>query len=262
MIPDEIYDEVFHSTFKVSYTEEKTAYPESTDIKRCEVFASRPRDAETFKETVDMLASKNPGSKWPQIKAYIDEELTSNNLSAKDVPLEHVLTFLQDKAMMLERAAELGPLPGAVEDDSLGWTFNPDVVIRTVYDVAGSIVAGDWDGMALGHPPDLPSEYKEVYNTFAPPPDGRQNMAALLASGNDYLDEIKTVAIAKPIEEQSAFEKKALSIESMADIVSDFALARAGCITPHEFLFQQVLNDAYRDEANKHYGEDYGPEKL
>jgi hypothetical protein len=39
--------------------------------------------------------------------------------------------------------------------------------------------------------------------------------------------------------------------------VSQFALARAGCITPHEFLFQQILNHAYRDNLMRYYGEKY-----
>lgn len=87
-------------------------------------------------------------------------------------------------------------------------------------------------------------------------------MSDLMSTSNAYLADIKTSALAKPSQERSAFENKALSIEQMEDIVSDFALARAGYITPHEFLFQQVFNVAYRDEANKHYGADYSAEKL
>ncbi len=45
----------------------KTILPPAEDMKRCEVFANHPRDVESFKATLDMIAAKNPGTSWPEI---------------------------------------------------------------------------------------------------------------------------------------------------------------------------------------------------
>lgn len=262
-IPDDVYEEVFHSKFKVSYTEEQTPSPDFRDIMRCEVFANRPRDAESFKGTVDMLAVRNSGSAWPKVRQIINDEMERLGKPITDMSLAEVFTALTRKAEILDQIAEMGVLPGTADDIFTGWTFDPDIFIRDVYDTAGSIVAGDWDGMALGHPPEIKKEYREVYNTFAmPPAEARRNIGLLMEKSNAYLAEIKAAALEKPEAARSPFECKALSITRMEDIVSEFAQARAGCITPHEFLFQQILNDAYRDEANAHYGIDYGCANL
>lgn len=135
---------------------------------------------------------------------------------------------------------------------------NGEDVILSVYNKAGVIVAGDWDGLALGHPPTIDSKYKVVYNTFDPV-HGIDNMQALMTSSQEYLDELKATANAKPLEQQTTFDKQLLSLKALDDpeMVSDFARARAGCITPHEFVFQQVLNCASRDRSNSNYGESY-----
>lgn len=87
-------------------------------------------------------------------------------------------------------------------------------------------------------------------------------MAGLMEASDAYLQQQKALAEAKPEADRSPFERLILDIDKFDDIVSDFALARAGCITPHEFVFQQCINHAYRDEANLHLGEQYDMEAL
>lgn len=133
-----------------------------------------------------------------------------------------------------------------------------EAIIRSIYDQAGLIVTGDWDGLLLGHPLTLKPEARTPLNTISFP-DGMINMEQLLFETNAYLKELKSIAYDKKTQGEAlnAFENKILGIQHVRNIVSDFALSRAGCITPHEFLFQQVLNDAYREQANAQYGEQY-----
>lgn len=120
MIPDEIYEEVFTATFKVNYTETKDYSPAIEDMKRCEVFANHPRDVESFKATLDMIAAKNPGTSWPKINKLIEDELDAKDQTIQDVSLEDVLALLKTKAEILNQISEIGPLPGAFVDDSFG----------------------------------------------------------------------------------------------------------------------------------------------
>jgi hypothetical protein len=222
-IPDGVYERVFNHTFMVGYTEDKIETPEHLSVKPANVFANRPRSAEEFKEAM--------GVGHPYF-ALIEDCTT----------LPKILDKLKTT------------LPGNEANQ----------VILDVYNTAGSIVAGDWDGLALGHPPDLPHEFSQVINTFAPGLEGLDNQQLLLDRADHYLMQIKQTAIEAQEKGQplSAFQKKALSISSITNIVSDFALARAGCITPHEFVFQQVLNSSYRDKANEHYGEKFNQDAM
>ena len=141
----------------------------------------------------------------------------------------------------------------------LGSMEDGEAVILEVYNKSGSIVAGDWDGLALSHPPGLDKNYTKTFNTFAVGREGLRNKADLLTYADEYLDKLKAdvalkIAAQEPL---SNFDLKIQSLSSITEIVSDFALARAGCITAHEFVFQQVLNHAYRDEKNAHYGDKY-----
>lgn len=222
-IPDAVYERAFNHTFMVGYTEDKVDNPEPLSIKPANVFANRPRSAEEFKEAM--------GVGHPNF-ALIKDCTT--------------LPQILDKLKTTLPANEANK------------------VILEVYDKAGSIVAGDWDGLALGHPPDLPHEFSQVINTFAPGLEGLDNQQLLLERADNYLTQIKQTAIEAQEKGQplSPFQKKALSISSITDIVSDFALARAGCVTPHEFVFQQVLNSSYRDKANEHYGEKFNVDAM
>lgn len=222
-IPDELYKKIFNHTFKLQYTESKSPNPDESELKNAKVFANRARSAEEFKQTM--------GADHPHY-----------GLIEKCSTLEKVLDEL--KTQLGEEVASQ--------------------VILEVYNKGGLIVAGDWDGMALGHPPGLNPKYAEVINVFAPKEEGIRNKEELLDRSDAYLEEIQEQAKQKKLEGTplSSFEEKALSIPSITEIVSDFALARAGCITPHEFVYQQVLNHAYRDTLNAHYGEKYDTDAV
>ena len=133
-----------------------------------------------------------------------------------------------------------------------------ETTIRETYDKSALIIAGDWDGLALGHPAGLKPEYAKVYNTFEKDTLKKmEQMTDLLQSCEDYFAELQTSALEKPEDQRNQFDKLVLSADDFESITSEFALSRAGCITPHEFLFQQLINHAYRDEANIHYGEKF-----
>lgn len=217
-LPEQVYTRIFEDTFVVGYTEEQSVEPDPSTIKKAEVFANRPRSAEEFKAAM--------GEAHPHF-ALINE--------CADLP--EILDALRTQ------------LPQAEAEQT----------ILEVYNTVSSIVAGDWDGMALGHPPSLTAKFSEVINVFKPGEEGLANIKKLVNTTQEYLVQIKAKA-QQNIELKialSAFEEKVSSIDHITSIASEFAIARAGCITPHEFLFQQVLNDAYRDKANAHYGETY-----
>lgn len=151
--------------------------------------------------------------------------------------------------------------------------LEPDV-IRRVYDHAGKIITGDWDGLALCHAKELSSDFIEVYNTFERDvPRQMEQMTKLLEASNNYLGYLIYLAKKKNTGslELSYFDKILLELAEkfkgsegniMDQIVSKFALQRAGCITPHEFVFEQLSNYAYRDSENKHFGEKVDMELL
>ena len=213
-IPDSVYERVFNNTFHVGYTEDKTATPDPALIKKAGVFANRPRSAEEF-------------------KTAMGEDHQYFELIKECSTLPEILTRLKNNCANEAEANQ---------------------IILEVYDKGGSIVAGDWDGMALGHPASLAPEFSEVINVFAPDVEGVANKEKLIKVTNEYLKQLQETVKEKQKsgkEPLSAFDKKILSINDITEIASEFALARAGCITPHEFLFQQVLNDAYRDRSNE-----------
>lgn len=126
--------------------------------------------------------------------------------------------------------------------------------IRDVYNKSALIVAGDWDGLALSQPYNLKPEYGIVYNTMVPDLLGQLGqMEKLIDSSEHYLLDLQHLARQK--NEHSPFEKLLLSIKKIEDIITPFAVAHAGCITPHEFLFQQLLNYGYRDNAHHAFRE-------
>lgn len=152
------------------------------------------------------------------------------------------------------------------------------------------IISGDWDGLALGHPPDLPDYAKKVYNTF------KKLKAAQIIEQNALLkntlkllgdfqgkiktkqtnlsDEIYKGLIKKHFKDQpqphkitkklhkekqneakklarfSQYEQALLGLNEQ-DLVSFFALQRAGCITPFEFLNNCVANHLYKEKHSQ-----------
>ncbi|MFY7698112.1 MAG: hypothetical protein ACOVQX_04770 [Legionella sp.] len=216
-IPDEVYKKVFNHKFFLHYTESKHSNIRPSELKAANVFANRPRSADEFRIAM--------GKQHPQY------DLVE---SCKDIG-EILLTLKQQVPEQANR------------------------VILDIYNKSGSIIAGDWDGLALGHPPALDLKYTDVIDGFAPQEEGIKNRQLLMQLSEQYLTECKAKAHEKLSNHQpiNAFEEKLLSVSSLSSIVSQFALERAGCVTVHEFVYQQVLNDSYRDKLNQHYGERY-----
>jgi hypothetical protein len=254
LMPDEDYKKYFHSLVDVQYTEDQKKDPNPGELKPAEVFANRVRTPKEFCDTLEEILDLD-----------VDEKLNVPNA------LIEQLRAQKDYTALLEILKETN---GGAE------------IIQAVYNKSGKIVTGDWDGMALGHPPGIASQFRQVYNTFDTKTDQKP---ALLAATQDYFDKLRTQALGKitkqdgshfkdyadylqylkenpefrPAPPLSAFEKSILmSPENIGDFISPFALSRAGCITPHEFLFQQILNSNYRSKENLHYGESFDMEKL
>ncbi len=126
--------------------------------------------------------------------------------------------------------------------------LGPDT-IKQVYDHCALITTGDWDGLALGHPPDLNEVFSKVYNTFDVV-NGLSEQTALCTASIDYFNELKHDSRIQGTE----LGQLIASIENPKVLFSDFSLERAGCITPHEFLYEQLINYSYRDKINSAYG--------
>lgn len=217
-LPDELYEKIFNQTFMLGYAEDKMSDPDLSFIKEARVFANRPRYANDFKQAM--------GAHHPQF-----------GLIKACGTLFEILDILKS-TLGNEKANQM---------------------IADIYQRSGSIVTGDWDGMALGHPPSLDQRFSEMINTFAPGEVGLANQKLLLERANLYVQQIKANALDKLAKKESisSFEDKMLSLSTVTELISPSALVMAGCITAHEFVFQQVLNSAYKDKANTHYGEKY-----
>jgi hypothetical protein len=222
-IPESVYQRCFAHSFILGYTEEITLSPSTNEIKHAMVFANRPRTVQEFKAAMG------------EEQAYI-------------VGIQSCRTMVEVFDTLKESLGESGA----------------NQVFLDVYDNAGSIIAGDWDGLALGHPRDLNPRFSQVFNTLAPGLQGLNDQEALLNLSDEYLAEMQ--ARAKEAQAKgdalTGFQSIVLSIPSMMAMISDLTVAKAGCITPHEFVYQQVLNYAYRDKMNLYYGEKYNVEAV
>lgn len=129
--------------------------------------------------------------------------------------------------------------------------------IKQVYDSCALVTTGDWDGLALGHPPALlkgfPKEQMRVYNTF----DVEKKideMSGLLEASVELFHYLKN----NPEVQNTPLGTLLNGVTDPQDLFNEFSLARAGCITPYEFLYEQLINYSYRDEANLAYGDQQG----
>jgi hypothetical protein len=217
-IPDRIYEAIFENTFLVGYTENKAPIEDPNSIQQARVFANRPRTAIEFQEAM-----------------------------GKNHRYYHLIENCETLPQILETLAKALP------------PLHAEKTILDVYNKTSRIVTGDWDGLALGHPPSIDPKFAEEIDVFAKKNEGLKNQRTLMNLSNEYLQQLKQAAREKidrdiPL---TPFDEKILTIEDIREIVGEFALTRAGHITPHEFVFQQVINDVYRDKANRHFGEQY-----
>ncbi len=119
-------------------------------------------------------------------------------------------------------------------------------------DDGGLPVSGDIDGLLTGIPlSGEPSDHK-IYNTFSPNP---MEMVMLVKKSNDLLLRLQQQALDKKeaghhldVMDECLLE---LNIEEqgLREFVSETQLARAGCISPFQFVQMQLLNYAYRKEG-------------
>jgi hypothetical protein len=168
-----------------------------------------------------------------------------------------LLTAIQNSAVLQgERLEAISSIAqtGALKDVLAAMS---DEEIKDVYDSSALVTTGDWDGLALGHPPALlegfPKDEMRVFNTF----DVRNKfdeMSGLMEASLDLFaflkgnEDIQSTPLAELLNK----------ITEPEVLFSEFALERAGCITAYEFLYQQLINYAYRDVANAAYGSQEG----
>lgn len=112
------------------------------------------------------------------------------------------------------------------------------------------IIAGDWDGLALGHPPNLPPYATKVYNTFKYPEDRKSLLNATIKLLAHLKKEILKKENIKPPITLTPYEKALKQITFDKNLYSDFSLERAGCITPFEFLNNSVANYLYKEKQH------------
>lgn len=208
-IPDELYQKIFHHSFKVSYTEQKGPIRDDETLKPFKVFASKPNDADEFKRAM--------GETHPQYYRI-----------AKMNNLMQILKVLDKKT------------------------------IHEIYERGAKVYTGDWDGLLLSYSPKLEKRFTQVINTFdLKAEENQQNK--LLQLSEEYLKQLKKQVAYKVARKEalSDFDRMIQTVSSIKSIISPVALARAGCITAHEFVYISLANYASNDPKNSFYGEQY-----
>lgn len=113
-----------------------------------------------------------------------------------------------------------------------------DKPIPIVANKHGVPFTGDWDLLMVGHPPDIKQKYRQVINTFDIK-NYNHNKNTLRNLSDKYFDFLITKF--PDIKKELAAKLKANNI-IFADLVSEFSLSRAGCITPYEFVQNTMIN--------------------
>lgn len=116
-----------------------------------------------------------------------------------------------------------------------------DKDLLIVLNAGAKIVVGDHDTLARGCPnvlltPEL-QEFTTIRNTFVP----GENIQALTQAMYDYFDILKYCSLP-----ESTLHNLLRNIDSAKEIMSDFALSRAGCINAHQFMQNQLINYAFK----------------
>lgn len=223
-VPDELYEKATHCLFKVYYIEHQkpltpvSAAAEEEPLKEVLVFANTPKTTTALLNAIrDSKVLESPGLE-DALKLFLE----MNEATPKWEVL-HLLTREQ---------------------------------IKQVYDFAGFAVTGDWDGLALTHPSShqldgYPKEKMRLYNTLKPHQQGEDERRALCEATHEYFYFLKAKSHLYKTKLNILLEQ----IENPEHLFDEFAVKRAGCITPHEFLFLQLINFSYRDPYNLAYGE-------
>lgn len=217
-VPDAVYERVFNQTFVLAYTDTQRAEPSIRDIKEAKVFANTPRTSADLLKAIKSSGLIVEGSRRAE---FFSTEITEASSR------EEMLAQFSDEE------------------------------IQSLYDRIGLVTTGDWDGLAIGISKKLlegfPEETMRVYNTFSQA-NAIDEIYALQAASIAYFNHLKQLPVIQGTDLHNLLNK----IEDPNVLFSEFALARAGCITPHEFLYQQLINYTHRDEMNSVYGNDRG----
>lgn len=125
-----------------------------------------------------------------------------------------------------------------------------DKELETVLNAGAKIVVGDHDTLARGCPHVLFTEqlqeFTVIRNTFAP----GDSISKLTAAMYDYFDILKYCSIPG-----STLYNLLRSIDTVKDIMPEFALNRAGCINAHQFMQNQLINYAFKAQEEAFYAE-------
>jgi len=226
-LPDELYEQVFGHTFTVGYSQTQTENL-TQGVRVAKVFANTPRTSKDLLaaiETTEVLDRKNDAQALLALKTLADYPTMTAILAV----------------------------------------LSAEQILR-VYDACALVTTGDWDGLALCHPrlgkqQRYAGEITHVYNTFPHPQypqlEDLEREALLHTTCSFFRLLKKDVAI-----QCSPLGSLLNMISDPISLISSFALARAGCITPYEFLFQQLINYSYRDQHNSAYGNHPGTKAL
>jgi hypothetical protein len=222
-VPDDVYSAVFNQSFNVNYTHTQTANIQKGELHSANVFANTPRTSADLRNAILTCDALKDSANYQAVLA----------LDATNLPDRRTILALLS------------------EDE-----------IKTVYDSCALVTTGDWDGLALGQPPGLMDDFPHpeqmrVYNTFSVE-EGRTEKRGLVEASCAYFDYLKT----KPETQGTPLGELLASITDPHTLFSEFAVDRAGCITPHEFLYEQLINYSYRDEVNNSYGDKRGLDAM
>ncbi len=224
-VPDADYEKAFPKIFKVGYVNHQGPIAPGEIITEAKVFANTP------KTSADLLKIIHES----KILETAETRKTFDLINAmnEETPIYLILLALTEQQ------------------------------IKTLYDRYGLVTTGDWDGLALGQPlpslfPGFPSEKMRVYNTFKNGHNGYEERKELIGVCCEYIRFLQghPKVIGTPL---SALLDKIINPETL---FSDFSIRRAGCVTPHEFVFQQLINFSSRDQQNNIYGENVWLEGL
>jgi hypothetical protein len=173
------------------------------------------------------------------VKVFANTPRTSGDLRDAIQNSEVLSEETKQKIKNLEKTAERKDILALLSEKE----------IQSLYDECGLVTTGDWDGAVLGEPIHLPEKFRHVYHTFSQT-NARQEMRGLLNASKEYFNYLKS----DPKIKDTPLGRLLESIKDPIVLFSEFAITRAGSITPHEFVYEQLVNYAYRDEQNEAYG--------
>ncbi len=117
------------------------------------------------------------------------------------------------------------------------------------------VITGDWDGLALGVKAHTAKDFLTTYNTFL----SEQQIIQLVQKAENYFEDLKLSIQSSTSNTSSAGNKSYQFIAHLkfSELIQELPLKQLGRITPAEFVFQQLINYAYKIPGNNIFGQDY-----